>query len=269
MLVRCRAEQALLPTLQAERGVRDITRTWDGGIRVKTSTHRAMCVTFGTTLTLLMLMAVLAAPALAGRPPNATIALKTSSKAPYYTSTVKLTTTLKRAGKAVKNATITVQRFDGSVWKKVKSGKTSSKGTYAFRTTPYKNALTVYRAVYKITTVSSSVEVKPRAWLSDPEGPESWAVGQPFTMTGILSPAHAIGSNAVTIYLYWGDGESGPWTQYATFPAYCIAPSKTSNYSASVTIPDSSHKYWRFRSNHADADHTSSWSAETIYKIRD
>jgi len=202
----------------------------------------------------------------AARP--AKISLTTSAKLPGANLTVLLTTTLKtRAGKPVKGKTVTVQRLSGARWVKVRSGRTSSKGKFAFRTLPYRKARTVYRAVYSSSLKSTSVAVKPHAFLYAPDGPSRWQVGTPFDLVGLLSPTHAAGSSCVTIYLSWGDSAEGPWTAHTTFQALGTPPTADSNYAASVVIPDSSHTYWRFRAFHEDADHAASWSPELVYEI--
>jgi 5-hydroxyisourate hydrolase-like protein (transthyretin family) len=203
------------------------------------------------------------------------LSFSVSSKYPAYGAQVKLKATLKTSsGKAIKGKTVTIQRWSGSAWVKVKAAKTNKSGVLATWRTPYNHALTKYRARFAGTSkfkasTSAQKTVKPKVYLSYPDGPQSWTVGSPFNMTGLLLPAHSTETTSVIVKRYWGASKTGPWTFEANFTAKLTQASSGSTYTASVVCPNDGHTNWRFVTYMpADSLHAATWSEDTIYYIK-
>jgi 5-hydroxyisourate hydrolase-like protein (transthyretin family) len=203
--------------------------------------------------------------------------ISASSYTPSYGDEVKRTATLKTSsGSAVSGRTLKIQRWTGTEWTTIKSAETNSKGKIYTYKIPYGKKTTKYRARYSGSTkyypaTSSIITVKPRAYLTKPVGPSTWTVASPFTVKGWLKPAHPVNTAAVFVYRYHGTSASGPWTQDGRAVGYAKKTAAGDYYyAATVMIPDSPYKYWRFRAYHPnDAWNSAKWSSEVIWMVND
>lgn len=145
------------------------------------------------------------------------------------------------------------------------SAITGANGTFSIPVTP--RSATYYRARFAATSeyvwsTSAVVRVVPRAWVSTPEAPAVMTVGESSSVTGILKPAHAAGTQPVRIYKY--RYVSGAWTSAGYVNATAADSSGVSGYSAKVSLPAAGK--WRLRAySIADAKHAAAWSTDYEY----
>jgi hypothetical protein len=109
------------------------------------------------------------------------------------------------------------------------------------------------------TTASFAIqEVKTRAALSKPAAPLSVRRRAGFTVSGAVSPAHAVGTSLVTLRFY--RYESGHYVLRKTVAAKA-ASSAAGRSTYAVRTSLSSRGKWRVRAVHADASHLTSYSS--------
>lgn len=226
----------------------------------------------------LALIAALAVnPATAYAKTRTKVSVSASTKTPAYNARVTIRAKLRTSsGRVLANKTVSIQRWTGSAWTTIKRGTTSSRGTVSLATLPKGRVTTVYRARFGgnskySASASSQVTVKPKVYLPKPNGPDTWRVSEPFTIHGPLKPVHPAESAAVTVYRYHGTSQDGPWVQDAVVGGIAkLNADGTGFWEASVVVPDSSFKYWRFRVFHAADDlNAATWSPEMVWGIRD
>lgn len=109
------------------------------------------------------------------------------------------------------------------------------------------------------TTASFAIQaVKTRAALSKPAAPLSVRRRAGFTVSGAVSPAHAVGTSLVTLRFY--RYESGHYVLRKTVAAKA-ASSAAGRSTYAVRTSLSSRGKWRVRAVHADASHLTSYSS--------
>lgn len=197
-----------------------------------------------------------------------TISLAAATTAPAYAGTVQLTALLGGAdGSMPANEAVVFERWNGADWEAIGTVSTDASGT-AVQLSGALYAVQRYRARFAgsptlAASMSSEVEVKPKAYLSTPNAPKTAKRSKSFTVKGYLKPRHAAKTYRVRIY-GWKKNAFGSWVKYDYVSAKITNYKTYSKYSVKLKL--TSKGSWRLRAYVvADGEHSAAWSSGYDY----
>ena len=180
-----------------------------------------------------------------------TVSISASTLTPAYGGSVTISGVLRDRNLApVPGRTLVLQKSaDGVSWINV-GPVGSSTGTYSTIVKP--TTRTFYRWVFEgdasfIMSSSSSVIVKPSAYVSRPTAHSSWLLGTRHMVSGYLKPLHAAGAKNVVLRFYRKEGSV--WVLRKSVSAVNSNYLTYSRYSATTSM--SLRGSWRVRGTYA------------------